>query len=387
MIDGYPHLAFRRRWEITPKARYELGQCHAMILAICKMPLRPEDHSHLLGVSLVKGAQATTAIEGNTLTTGEIERVVAGESLPPSKEYQEIEVRNVLEAMNALLTEVATDEQRQLITPELILRFHTMIGKDLGPHFDAIPGKFRSDNRVVGPYRCPDPDLVPALVDQLTDWLPKEFLFNTGTQPFADAVVQAIVTHVYIEWIHPFGDGNGRTGRLLEFYILLRAGTPDIGSHILANFYNTTRPEYYRQLEKAAQSSDLTEFIEYAVEGFRDGLFETLETIQEGQFEMAWRSFVYDKFADRRYTKRNVFKRRRELMLSFPVGQQLTMDELSLVTPNLARAYAQLSERTLSRDLQVLEEMDLVERDGKRFRARGETLKIRIPRRIPTDLR
>lgn len=385
MIDGYPHLLFRRHWEVSSNARYELGECHALILAIRGMPLRPEDHARLLGVSLVRGAQATTAIEGNTLSTAEIERVAAGESLPPSKEYQEIEVRNVLDAMNDLLEEVATAQQGRLISPELILKLHTMIGKDLGPHFDAIPGRFRRDHRVVGPYRCPGSDLVPALVDQLSDWLAEEFLFRSGDQPFADAVVQAIVTHVYIEWIHPFGDGNGRTGRLLEFYILLRAGIPDIGSHILANFYNITRPEYYRELEQAAKTRDLTEFIDYAVQGLRDGLLETLKTIQNSQFEIAWRSFIYDRFADLTYTKKNVFKRRRELMLSFPVGARLTLDQLSLVTSSLARAYAQLSVRTLIRDLKVLEGMELIEKDGDRYRARNEMLRLQMPRRLVTE--
>ena len=387
MIDDYPHIRFRRQWTLSPGARYELGQCHGAVLAICEMPLRPKDHTRLLSVSLIKGAQATTAIEGNTLTAAEIERVAAGESLPPSKEYQEIEVRNVLEAMNELLNEVATQQEAQSISTDLILRLHQMIGKDLGPHFDAVPGRFRTDSRVVGPYRCPDPDLVPELVEQLCAWIAKEFRFHSGDQPFAAAVVQAIVTHVYLEWIHPFGDGNGRTGRLLEFYILLRVGTPDIASHILANFYNTTRPEYYRQVQLASKAEDLSEFIDYAVKGFRDGLFETLHAIQNSHFEMAWRSFIYDKFADRRYTKKNVFKRRRELMLNFPVGQELSLDQLALLTTNLARAYAQLSERTLKRDLEVLQEMQLVQKDGGRYRARNETLKMQMPRRLATDLR
>ncbi len=386
MISGYPHLAFHRHWEISPKARYELGQCHAIIMAICEMPLRPERHESLLRVSLIKGAQATTAIEGNTLSTDEIERVAAGDSLPPSKEYQEIEVRNVLEAMNALLDEVATEQRAQRITPELILRLHKMIGKNLGPHFDAVPGRFRTDHRIVGSYRCPDHEVVPELVSQLCDWLATEFLFSQGDQPFADAVVQAIVTHIYVEWIHPFGDGNGRTGRLLEFYILLRAGTPDIASHILANLYNETRPEYYRHLENAARTQDLTSFMDYAVQGFRDGLVETLEAIQSGQFETAWRSFIHDRFAETKYTKKNVFKRRRELMLSLPAGRALTLDEVALLTPGVTRTYAQLSERTLIRDLKALEQMGLVANTEDGFTAQSDALRFRIPRRLPIEL-
>jgi DeoR/GlpR family transcriptional regulator of sugar metabolism len=74
-------------------------------------------------------------------------------------------------------------------------------------------------------------------------------------------------------------------------------------------------------------------------------------------------------------------------MLNFPVGQELSPDQLALLTTNLARAYAQLSERTLKRDLEVLQEMQLVQKDGGRYRARTETLKMQMPRRLATDLR
>lgn len=382
MHGAYPHLQFRRHWDVTPKARYELGQCDAIVQAICEMPVRPDYHRELLGVSLVKGAQATTAIEGNTLTEEEVELVAEGGSLPPSKEYQQIEVLNILTAMNTLLREVAVDETEHFVTPELILRFHRMIGQNLGEHFDAIPGRFRTDNRVVGPYRCPDPRDVPELVSRLCKWLRTEFRYSRGDQTFADAGIQAIVTHVYLEWIHPFGDGNGRTGRLLEFYVLLRAGNPDIASHILSNFYNLTRPEYYRQIDGAYRSQSLSDFIEYAVEGFRDGLLETLRTIQTSQFATAWRSFVYDRFADRKYTKKTVFKRRRELMLAFPLHRAITLEAITILTPHLARLYAQLSERTLKRDLKILIDMDLLVAHDGRYEANIGDLRLQIPRRL-----
>ncbi|NJN71059.1 MAG: hypothetical protein HC801_12850 [Nitrospira sp.] len=163
-MRDYPHIQFRRHWEIRPEVRYELGQCSAIISAIGETPLRPEHHKSLLYVSLVKGAQATTAIEGNTLSVDEINQVVRGQSLPPSKEYQEIEVRNVLNAMNSILGEVVMKGQIELISDGLIRRFHKQIGQDLGEHFDAIPGQFRKDERFVGPYRCPNHEDVPELV-------------------------------------------------------------------------------------------------------------------------------------------------------------------------------------------------------------------------------
>lgn len=381
LAERYSHIQFRQHWTLSPQVQYQLGQCQAVISGICEMPLRPEYHQRLLKISLIKGAQATTAIEGNTLTDDEVRRVADGEILAPSKEYQRVEVANILDAMNRLLQEVADEGKTEVVSAALILRFHKLIGQNLGDHFDAIPGELRHDERVVGTYRCPRHEDVPTLVQQLCEWLPNQFGFATGRQTYSDAVIQAIVTHVYLEWIHPFGDGNGRTGRLLEFYVLLRAGNPDIASHILSNFYNSTRPEYYRQLDRACKTRDLSAFIEYAVQGFRDGLLETLNSIQKSQFATAWRSLIYDKFAEHKYRKRNVFKRRRELMLSLPLDQRIPFDQITAVSPEITREYATLSPRTLVRDLAFLKEMGLVEDTSEGWLAKNSVLKLQMARR------
>ena len=383
----YPHIQFRRHWELSPTVHYQLGQCEAIIAAIRNTPLLPERHRKLLSVSLIKGAQATTAIEGNTLTDAEVEKVAVGEALAPSKVYQEREVRNILDAMNGILNEVVQEGKSSLISRQLMLSFHKQVGRELGEHFDAIPGAFRLDERHVGPYKCPRAEDVPALVDRLCEWLQKEFQFAQGGQTFETTVVQAIVTHVYVEWVHPFGDGNGRTGRLLEFYILLRASNPDIASHILSNFYNLTRPEYYRQLDKAHKDCDLSAFIAYAVEGYRDGLRESLETIQQSQFDMAWQNLIYERFGALRYRKKNVFKRRRALMLSFPLDRGVWLTDVPELTMHMARAYSSLTDRTVARDVRSLIEMALVVIDPSgQYHANTGLLKGQMPRQTAAQL-
>jgi len=378
MTRDYPHLKFVRHWQVTAAATYELGQCDAIIQGISNTPLLPDYHQKLLRVSLTKGAQATTAIEGNTLSEEEIQQVAAGESLPPSKEYQQIEVKNILDAFNSLLSEVTKTDHVERISPDLLKRFHAMIGKDLGPHFDAIPGQFRTDNRTVGPYRAPDFEDVPELVERMCTWLVEEFHFDKG-QTFAESVTQAIVTHVYIEWIHPFGDGNGRTGRLAEFYILLRAGNPDIASHILSNFYNETRAEYYRQIDNAFRKQELTDFIEYAAQGLRDGLLKTLKTIQQNQFDITWRKLIYDKFAEKKYRKKTVYARQRSLALAIPMNGPLKLEQIASISTDVAKLYATLSERTLRRDLEMLVEMGLLVQIEDKFIANTTVLQSQVP--------
>lgn len=377
-MDGYNHISFRREWEITVDSAYLLGECHALVHALTDIPLLPEYRQRLLSVSLRKGAQATTAIEGNTLSEEEIERLQEGWSLPPSKEYLQIEVNNILSAFNALLSEIVTEDKVYIITPDLIKDFHRMIGKDLGKYFDAIPGRFRDDSRYIGPYLAPEHKYVPELVSKLCIWLGKEFHYNKG-QDFATAVVQAIVTHVYIEWIHPFGDGNGRTGRLLEFYILLRAGLPSIVSHILSNFYNLTRPEYYRQIDKARKKKNLTEFIGYALQGFRDGLKENLNIIQENQFSIFWQHYIYETFADLKYTKKGAYKRKRALMLQMPLNKEFTVDEILELSPDVAKKYATYGRATVLRDLKELQELNLLRKVGRNYTANTKILKAMMP--------
>ena len=378
MINKYPHLLFSKHWKLTDKSLFLLGQCEAYIDSISNTPILPDYHKKLLNVSLVKGALATTAIEGNTLSEEDVFNMQQGKHLPPSKEYQEIEVKNIIDAFNELLRNVVIEDKEDLITPELIKRFHKIVGKNLGIYLDAIPGKFRNDNRVVGQYRCPDYLDVPELVDKYCKWLIQEFHYKEG-QDFSMCAVQAIVAHVYLEWIHPFGDGNGRTGRLLEFYILLRGGNPAIASHILSNHYNQTRSEYYRQLEKAFQTRELTEFIEYALLGFRDGLKSTLAVIQESQMDITWQKLIYDKFADISITKREVFKRKRNLILSFPVDKGLTIREIPLISPVIARKYANISSRTVLRDVLDLIQLELIYKSDNKYYANTKLLMEYIP--------
>lgn len=374
-LDGYPHLRFKKIWEITTESWLLLGQCEAYVKAITKSAILPQDHQRLLLVSLRKGALATTAIEGNTLTEEEVEEILKGKHLPPSREYQQIEVQNVIDALNQILQELVEENREALITKQLLKSFHKMIGQNLGQHFDAIPGHFRTDNRVVGAYRAPDHKYVERLMTEFCEWLLKEFHYKDG-QRFWECIIQAVVAHVFLEWIHPFGDGNGRTGRLLEFYILLRGGNPDIASHILSNHYNETRPEYYRQLNNGRKNCSLTEFIEYALLGLRDGLVQTLEVVQESQFRIAWDRFVYDAFEKTKMKNRHVFKRRRKLMLTFPLDRAVTAEELPLINVEIARLYGGLSERTILRDAAELIEMRLLIRENGLLRANSQSLML-----------
>ena len=375
----YPHLRFRRHWDLGTGLAYELGQCQAIIEAISGFPLLPECRRRLLELSLSAGAQATTAIEGNTLSLDEVRRIYQGRSLARSKEYQEQEISNVLRGFSMVLRETVSVDRMDRITPGLLKHFHSIIGSGLGEYFRAVPGEFASAGRVVGPYAAPDHEDVPELVDRLCGWLPLEFPRGSGQMP-AEAIIQAIVAHVYIEWIHPFDDGNGRTGRFVEFYILIRAGCPELASHLLSSHYSETRPEYYHLLSRAGRERDLTSFLEYAVRGLRDGLRKTLREVQASQFKMSWTQLVHDSFAGRKMTNRHTFSRQRALMLELP-PDPVSVHAIRRISPTMGALFGDLSDKTIRRDLKALEEMDLVVREADGWRPKTELLGAGLARR------
>jgi Fic family protein len=381
MKNSLEHISFRPAWTITERMSNLLGQCYAYILTITNTPIRPDYRKKLLEVSLRRGALATTAIEGNTLSEKDMDRIEAGNDLPPSRQYLQREVRNIIEALNLLRGELVEEKKPSLISVRLIQQFHKLVGKGLGDGY-GNPGHFRRKNVTVGNYRPPPFEQVEKLVKKFCDWVSREFHY-TGGQNFDEALLQAIVSHVYIAWIHPFLDGNGRTARLMEFYLLLRAGVPDIASHLLSNHYNNTRGIYYQQLRNAAEKGTLTDFILYALEGFRDGLeHDILKVIHDDQIDMTWKNYVHDITGELRRTEgknEKIIQRVRQLAYYLPSDGFLAVDQIKNADIHISRAYEGLTRPTLKSDLTLLVKHHLLMEENGKYRSNKETLRAFMP--------
>jgi Fic family protein len=382
MKNSLEHITFRPAWTITERTANLLGQCYAYIRAITNTPIRPDYRKRLLEVSLRRGALATTAIEGNTLSEKELDQIEAGKNLPPSRQYQQREVQNVIQSLNLLCKELVEEKKPEVISVTLIRRFHKLVSRGLGDGY-GNPGHFRRKNVTTGAYRPPSFEQVEGLVKKFCDWSSREFHYTGGSQHIDQALLQAIVSHVYIAWIHPFLDGNGRTARLLEFYLLLRSGVPDIASHLLSNHYNNTRDAYYRQLQNAVEKGDLTDFIYYALEGLRDGLeHDVLKLIHDDQIDMTWKNYVHDITEELQKTEgknRKVIQRIRQLAYYLPSDRLLAMSQIKTADIHITQAYEGLTRPTIKSDLDLLVRHDLlIDEDGK-YRSAKETLRVFMP--------
>lgn len=362
-----------------------LGEAASKCEHICRVPLRPATAQKLHQLYLAKGAAATTAIEGNTLSEAEVLKAVEGRlTVPPSKEYLKQEVENIIAACNTISEQVA-EGTLPALTLELVCGYNKKVLHQLPPERDEVPGKIREHSVVVGNvYRGAPAEDCMHLLERLCDWLSgADFVALEGME-MVYAIIKAVVAHLYIAWIHPFGNGNGRTARLLEFHILLSAGVPSPAAHLLSNHYNQTRAEYYRQLDHASKSGgDILPFLRYAVRGFVDGLRSQLESIWEQQWDLVWRNYVHELFQNKNSASDT---RQRHLALDLGVkGEWVQAAEVPELSPRLAKAFAGKTSKTLQRDLNALESMGIMARDGRKVRARREIILSFLPLRRKSD--
>lgn len=382
----HPWISFRIDLsKASPELWIDLGEAASKCEHLSKVPLRPATAQMLHRLYLAKGAAATTAIEGNTLSEAEVLKAVEGQlQVPPSKQYLKQEVDNIIAACNALREQVAGGSLPPL-TPELICGYNRQALEKLPAGEGVIPGLARGHSVVVGNvYRGAPAQDCPHLLERLCTWLngpdfqtPEKSVEGMET---VYAILKAAVAHLYLAWIHPFGDGNGRTARLVEFNILVSAGVPLPAAHLLSNHYNQTRTEYYRQLDNASKSGgDILPFLRYAVRGLVDGLRSQLEFVWDQQWDVVWRNYVHEKFQNKN-SPSNTRQRHLALDLSAKEGW-VGQAEIAELTPRIAKAYAGKTSKTVQRDLNALEKLDLIAREGRKLRAQREVILSFLPLR------
>ena len=379
--ESFPWINFRLDLtKASPHFWMLLGEAQSKCEHISGVPLRPSTAEELHQIYLAKGVLATTAIEGNTLSLDEVKKRIAGKlELPPSKEYLGQEIDNIVTACNAIAS-LINDVDIFSIKKESIKKYNQYVLSKLPLDQEIVPGQIRTHEVGVGRYKAPPANECERLLERLCHFLNNDFeSINIGS--IAGGIMKAIMAHLYLAWIHPFGDGNGRTARLVEYQILLASGISTPAAHLLSNHYNITRHEYYRQLDISSKSGgDVIPFLEYALQGFIDGLQEQLNIIRDQQWDIVWRNYIHEKFKD---NARATGVRRRRLALDLSLNRKrIAIPKIRQISPRVAEAYAGKSIVALRRDIAELEQMGLVDKTADGVRARREIILSFLPRRV-----
>jgi len=369
----------------SPQLWITLGECQSKCEHLAGVPLAPQIDRYLHQVYLAKGVAASAAIEGNTLSENQVFEHLEGRlRVAPSQEYLKQEVDNIVFGCNMILDEIKRGVDPPL-SVERIKELNRIVLTGLDQKDpETIPGTIRKHSVGVGNYRGAPWEDCGFLLERLCEWLNgPTFRGQPGTEVMV-AILKAILAHLYIAWVHPFGDGNGRTARLMEVQILLASGVPSPAAQLLSNHYNTTRSEYYRRLDLARE--DVLHFITYATEGLRDGLRDQIEAIRVEQWEIAWVNHVHRAFDG---LKGSPHDRRKHLALDLSnAPEPVPFGKLREVSTRVAVAYKDRTYRTLLRDVKVLIAMGLITMtDDKRWKANKERILSFLPIRAsrPAD--
>lgn len=287
--------------------------------------LEQTDGLRLRKANKIKSIHSSLAIEGNSLSEDVVSDIINGKKVlaPP---------REILEVKNALATYELYPKLNPFSVKDL-LKAHGVMMQGIMP--DA--GKFRNCNEgVFSGSKCihlaPPPNRVPALMDDLFNWLKnsKDHL-----------LVRSCVFHYEFEFIHPFSDGNGRIGRLWQSLILGKLN-PSFEFLPVENMVYANQKQYYDAIAKSTKSGEATPFVEFMLQNILAVL----------------KNYKNTTMANVGSANNIKLTSRQQKIVELIQNGDATMERL-------AKKFS-VSARTIARDLAVLQENEIITREGSR---------------------
>lgn len=256
-------MAYVPLFTITPALLTEVEQVAALreriqnaVVDLAWIPALQKD-------TRTRNVHASTAIEGNPLTLEQVRALEEGRELSAPGTRPKREVINYFAGLRFVEKHAAKKTIRQTD----ILELHRILAGEVMDQGEA--GKYRMIAVRVGQYLPPPPDAVSGLMFELLEWW-------NGAATKLSPILSSAILHYRFEAIHPFADGNGRTGRALALWELYRRGFDTHHIFAVDEYYWEDRPAYYAALQGVREAGeDLSAWLEYCAAGLR----QTLERV------------------------------------------------------------------------------------------------------------
>jgi len=209
---------------------------------------------------LVRGMNSyySNLIEGHRTLPQDIERAMHNEfsAKPKERDNQLLQVAHIRTqtAMEARLRA----ESINVFSPEFICWLHETFYRDLpvelqrsetttGGHYQIIPGRLRDFPVRVGSHIPPEHSALPDFLARFNQG------YNHSGILATHRLIVCAAAHHRLMWIHPFGDGNGRVGRLFTHACLIQAKVDSLGLWTISRGLARHRQQYYAALDAADQ--------------------------------------------------------------------------------------------------------------------------------------
>ncbi|MFM9968762.1 MAG: Fic family protein [Burkholderiales bacterium] len=245
-IPKYASLEVKAVWQGVAEAHRHLAELKGLCESLPNTAI-------LLDTLAIQEAKDSSEIENIITTHDELYAYDQSSSASPAAK----EVQNYIAALKVGFTDVVNSGLLRMST---ILRVQEQVEQN-NAGFRRLPGtvlKNQATGAVV--YEPPqDGVLIEKLMAQLVDFI--------HADDELDPLLRMAIAHHQFESIHPFYDGNGRTGRILNLLMLQREGLMNLPVLYLSRYITATKDRYYRLLQSTRQTHDWTDWCVYIVKG------------------------------------------------------------------------------------------------------------------------
>lgn len=323
------------------------------------LPILPRMAAQLEEELVRRSIFGTAALEGNPLTEREVEDIVSKHhdtKLTRTTRQAEKEIRNLKDAYD-FVARLQSSGQPAELDETTIRQIHEVVTKGMA-YKNNVPGRYRNHVVKVGniehggvytPPKC-RPDIA-MLMKAFVSWI------NSDEIVRLPPAKRGALAHYHLALIHPFGDGNGRTARLIEA-LVLRLGGIKYVPEMLSNFYYRNIDDYFQafSVTRKDKRNDVTPFLEFVFKGIVESLNEIKERIT-----YFIRIFTLRDYYDYLQKERTITQRQHDFLITLLENRPgpFTIKDM-FMTPPLNVLYRSVSERTAKRDLKKLSGGDLL---------------------------
>ncbi len=300
------------KWNISFQAQNQINEIEILKKVFEKLPL-PEPEIQIIRKRFFLNSAVSSAQVENIPSTIQ----------SPRREGKNLELAYKWIYANHDLPELSVD-----IIKNLHFRAMTGLSGSAGQFRNEPWGVFNEGGTEI--HHAPLHTLLPQLVKQLSS-----YINNLNDHP----VIKSTVSQFIFEKIHPFADGNGRTGRLISFYLLHKSSYDFGGLVSIEKYINKNRGLYYQALEP---SHNCSLFIDFFLDAIISQANQTLEELKNP---------LPDTY------KSKLLPRRRELLETIKDHPECSFDFLH-------RRFMNLNPVSLHRDLKYLREQNLIDKLG-----------------------
>ena len=321
---------------------------------VVDLPILPELSSRLEPDIMYSSISGTAMIEGNPIIGEDVKRIAEGEDIVSYTQKDKQEIKNLINAYN-WLTGITPSEEPFILTEEIIKELHKIITNNV-PHENNIPGQYRNEIVYVGDIAHGGKYTPPKILADIKNIM-TEFVawINSDEIKKLNPFIRSALAHYHFCLIHPFGDGNGRTSRIIEA-LLLQTSNVKYVPRELSNYYYRNVDDYYIAFSKSIKlKKDVTPFLEFMLKAS----IESLQGIKESIIFFIRKFTLRDYFAFEKTHKRITRRQFELLLLLLDNHIGFTLKDLQEKSPFLV-LYNKVSTQTARRDIKKLADKNIL---------------------------